>query len=467
MRHARHILLVDADTELARLLAFVLDDLGELTVAHSFQEAELAIRAQPPDVLVTSFALPDASGLAIMHLARSQQKIAVPVLLIDAKPVPGNSARAFDGGADEYLAQPLDVDELKVRLRALLRLRSDAVELADRNEQLEQANWRANTLLRSSEAVNGLGEQVSVLQSALGVLPVLFAADRVSVWLEHDLPSGQDDWGMEAVPNGHPRPITRSRGQAFAALSHEVGRDLAMIDDPATFIGLDLASELGCTHFITSRIQRRETHIGSLFIGFLRRPEFRPGTEEVVRGVSNQLAIAIENARLYEQLHAAALTDSTTGFHNMRYFRMTLETELLRSKRLGQPLSVLMMDLDNFKNYNDMFGHQAGDEALRQFGNFVRADLRRYDVFARYGGDEFIALLPATGPVLARTIADRLQLRIGETIATVRDGIEVRLSCSVGSASYPADGTGVDSLVRAADDAHYAVKRLHQAERTA
>jgi diguanylate cyclase (GGDEF)-like protein len=145
----------------------------------------------------------------------------------------------------------------------------------------------------------------------------------------------------------------------------------------------------------------------------------------------------------------------------MRYFQGALEAEIERCKRRHEPMSLLMMDLDKFKQYNDDYGHPIGDEALRRFGQMIREQLRPYDTLARYGGDEFIVLLPATNAAWARHVAERLHQYVAEAPVQLSEGITLHFSCSIGVATYPLHGRTPNELVRSADDALYAAKRTN------
>jgi diguanylate cyclase (GGDEF)-like protein len=154
------------------------------------------------------------------------------------------------------------------------------------------------------------------------------------------------------------------------------------------------------------------------------------------------------------ELERLSLTDALTGLANHRLLMQRLEEETHRYHRHGRPFSVLMIDVDNFKAFNDRFGHPAGDEVLRQVATFLRAVTRQTDCVARNGGDEFCVLLPET----ASTDVSRLADRIRERIRMARfpgDGITL----SIGAAALPTDGLTADSVLAAADDALYEAKR--------
>jgi diguanylate cyclase (GGDEF)-like protein len=153
-------------------------------------------------------------------------------------------------------------------------------------------------------------------------------------------------------------------------------------------------------------------------------------------------------------LRADAMTDPLTGLANYRSFSQTLERELERSRRYALPLSLITVDLDHLKSINDQHGHEAGNDAIRLAGRVLTGAVRKFEVVARQGGDEFAVILPSTAAAAARRLADRLRAEIG---AQKLHG--VRLSASVGVASW--DGISWDpvALVKASDEALYRAKR--------
>ncbi|HSQ24794.1 MAG TPA: diguanylate cyclase [Pyrinomonadaceae bacterium] len=175
----------------------------------------------------------------------------------------------------------------------------------------------------------------------------------------------------------------------------------------------------------------------------------------LLRTVADQVAVAVNHAGLFAQIQQQALTDPLTGCYNRRSFEMQLDKDLLMAKRVQQPLSLIMLDLDRFKHLNDSAGHDAGDAALRQLADCFRRELRAADSAARFGGDEFALILPRVHEDGALCVAERLRLRIEE--------IEIpgfgNLTTSIGIASFPVHGDTLTELFRAADGALYAAKR--------
>ena len=175
----------------------------------------------------------------------------------------------------------------------------------------------------------------------------------------------------------------------------------------------------------------------------------------LLRTVANQAAVAVNHASLFAQIQQQALTDALTGCYNRRSFEMQLDREMLVAKRQHQPLSLIMLDLDRFKQLNDSAGHDAGDDALRKLAECFKQELRGVDSAARFGGDEFAVILPNSYVEGAQIVAERLRERI-EQIHIKAFG---NLSASIGIATFPAHGSSRSELVVAADAALYSAKR--------
>jgi diguanylate cyclase (GGDEF)-like protein len=179
--------------------------------------------------------------------------------------------------------------------------------------------------------------------------------------------------------------------------------------------------------------------------------------EQLAVTVAEDMALALANLRLRETLRSQAIRDPLTGLFNRRYMEETLDRELKRSTRTGSPIAVIMMDLDHFKDYNDTFGHNAGDELLSALGNLVKSEIRGEDIACRYGGEEFLLIIPGTSMEVGMERAELLRLAVKEM--HVHQGGLKPITLSLGVAVYPIHGgTGLD-LILAADAALYQAKR--------
>jgi diguanylate cyclase (GGDEF)-like protein len=186
---------------------------------------------------------------------------------------------------------------------------------------------------------------------------------------------------------------------------------------------------------------------------------FSEGEIAVYGTMAGQAAVALQNVQLLRHLRAAADVDQVTGVNNHRYLQERLTQEVARSARSRSPLSVLMIDLDGFKAINDAHGHADGDRVLRNVAAGLRLAVRANDIVARYGGDEFVVLMPDTDLTAAHLVAERVVAGVRGQRHQLADGTEGSVACSAGLALYPDDGRTATRLLRAADAAMYRVKR--------
>lgn len=240
--------------------------------------------------------------------------------------------------------------------------------------------------------------------------------------------------------------VMTHRSEFVSANLREDGRILPESD--GTAIGLPLAG--------------RGSRAAAL-VGLDRRPSARPprfaaGVQPLLESLLGVMALALDHALLLRQAEALSVTDDLTGLHNSRFLRDALHREAKRAIRYGRPLSVLFVDLDGFKTVNDTHGHLCGSRAIVEAATLIRACARESDIAARYGGDEFVVVLPDTPAEGAVVVARRVRDRLAAFPFLQSLHLDVRLTASVGIATLPDVTLVPEDLLRAADEAMYRVK---------
>jgi diguanylate cyclase (GGDEF)-like protein len=189
---------------------------------------------------------------------------------------------------------------------------------------------------------------------------------------------------------------------------------------------------------------------------------YTPDHRRLMLQVAAQAAPVVANAVIFEQTQEQSLTDPLTGLANRRSMERHLAQELARAHRHRQSLSVLLLDMDRFKEINDSFGHQAGDRALREVAQTLRAALREYDLCARFAGDEFVMILSDTDLDQAERRRTEIQAAVAALAFEPEPGHPVALNISAGAASYPGDGADAETLVAVADRRMYQDKAVRK-----
>lgn len=179
---------------------------------------------------------------------------------------------------------------------------------------------------------------------------------------------------------------------------------------------------------------------------------------ELLSKLAGHVAIAIEKIKLQQKLEDLAVTDDLTNLFNTRYLHRSIESEIARSERYGLSVSLIFMDIDHFKDINDNFGHLVGSKLLVEVGQILIRELRNIDIVARYGGDEFVLVLPQTSLSNAINIAERLRKAIAKAPFLSSEGLSLKLTASFGVAAYPDSAKSKEELLRLADESMYRVK---------
>jgi diguanylate cyclase (GGDEF)-like protein len=182
--------------------------------------------------------------------------------------------------------------------------------------------------------------------------------------------------------------------------------------------------------------------------------------------VAPLLATALDNLRRFNRAEELSITDSLTGVYNYRYLRSALDKEVARARRFGEKFSIIMLDVDHLKDYNDLHGHLRGSEVLRRLAQLVLAQLRGADVVAKYGGDEFVVILPQTDRAGAGILAERIRSAI-EQHEFPGESESAKITSSMGIAQFPEDGESTRDLLDVADGALYQAKRTGRNKVTA
>ena len=442
---ARVLVVDDILSNVKLLEAKLTAEYFEVVTAFSGEQALARIGTEAPDIVLLDVMMPGMDGFEVCRRIKSNPKTAhVPVVMVTALDQPSDRVTGLDAGADDFLTKPVDDTALFARVRSLVRLKTMTDELRMREETGQNMG-----LVDSGE-------------SAVDADPsgrILIVEDRPEslAWFRAGLEPKNE---ISDVAN-FDEALIRTRGGDFDLIVVSLG--------VRAFDGLRL-----CSH-LRSLPEARNTPVlvlvsegetrklaQALDMGvndYLMRPIDR---NELLARVRTQLKKKRYSDRLRHNIQLSlemAITDQLTGLHNRRYMARHLDT-LMKNAVPSKPISFLVIDIDYFKAVNDTYGHEAGDEVLREFAGRVSANVRGIDLACRYGGEEFVVVMPDTDKNFAYSVAERLRQSVEATqfpITSAPDGI--RVTVSIGIACSLGGQDTAEGLLRRADQALYRAKR--------
>jgi diguanylate cyclase (GGDEF)-like protein len=334
-------------------------------------------------------------------------------------------------------------------------LYADSRRKAEEFEALYQLSQTMSSTFNLQDILTRISQTVSALLHAQAMSLMLLSQDGRTLSTVAGYNLSED--ALQAVET------VRSRQESSPSLiAVREKRPVAIADlsiDTAYVPWLQKARERGYRSFLAIPLIAQDRALGCMNLYLTDGHEFDADEIQLLSTFASQAAISIENARLFEETRQLAITDELTGLANHRQFYNQLAREFRRAQRYRRPLTLLMLDLDHFKEYNDRFGHLAGDQALREIGEVLRRNARDVDILARYGGEEFAIILPETDLERAIIQAERTRVAIASHAFRGKDSSpKGDLTVSVGVAALTPGMRKIEELVHDADQALYRAK---------
>ena len=422
------ILVVDDTPANSKLLDVRLTaEYYEVLTARSGLEALLLCAERPVDLVLLDVMMPGLDGFETCRRFKSDPVLQhIPIVMVTALDQPADRVRGLEAGADDFLTKPVDETALFARVRSLTRLKQVVDELRQRADATASLGIADHTTATNGET--GLGGRILVVDDRPSSL------ERIARSLSglHTLDSEPDPQAAmaRAAEGGYDLAIISLGLQQFDALrlcsqlrSHERTRILPILmiadleDGPRVLRGLDMGA-----------------------IDYLLRPVDR---NELLPRVRTQIKRKrySDNLRMLLQTSIQmAVVDPLTGLNNRRYLENHLKSLLMTAASRGNPLSLMILDIDHFKSVNDTYGHDSGDEVLRAFAERVKKTIRTGDILCRLGGEEFIVVLPETNIELAELIAERVRFAVAQRAFPIERGARaITVTVSIGIADRGAD----------------------------
>jgi two-component system cell cycle response regulator len=444
---ARVLVVDDVPANLKLLEARLSAEYFEVVTASSGYEALQICERSQCDIVLLDVMMPGMDGFEVARrLKASPATHHIPIIMITALDQPSDRVRGLDAGADEFLTKPVNDIALIARVRSLVRLKMVIDELRMRAvttseigvadhafEAANDAGLNARILIvdertSSNERIAGILGRQHTVEIEESPNEALFRAAEGNFDL---LMLALDFHGFDGLRLiGQVRSLERTRHIPILLLT-DPGADARLLR------GLDL----GANDYVL-----RATDPNELFARVRSQVRRKRYADRLRDNVQYSMELAI--------------TDPLTGLFNRRYMETHVGTLVHRSASRGKPLSVLILDIDFFKSINDTFGHDAGDEVLREFADRLKKSIRGIDLACRYGGEEFVVVMPDTDLGVATLVGERIRRRVaGEPFPIGQGDRQIEVTISVGIASRLGPSDEAAQILKRADEALYRAKR--------
>ncbi len=458
----RRILIVEDDLVSKTMLEDVLRAHDyEVRHARDGMEGLQIVKSWVPSLILLDLVMPGMDGFMVCESLRKMDFHTRPsVIVISAKDDKETIAEALMKGADDFIVKPVDDLELLARIRAQLRIREFYKETEEDKRNLETILDITNAItatLDTTEVLDIIVKKVAEVTSALRCSIVLIVKrEEGYVLASHENPAAKN---LKLDLSKYPEIQEVIKTKSPLAVS-----DLAR--DPIMESARDLVKGLKNTSALIVPIVFNDEVLGTLILRTRRKGGgFSQKEIKFCQIVANSSYHAIKNARLFEKvlkekehLRELAITDQLTNLYNHNFFYNRLEEEFERAVRYRIPLSLIIMDVDDFKRINDNYGHRVGDTVLKEIASTIKNVVRKTDIVARYGGEEFAIILPYTTLHGAVEEAERIRDRVEKS--TYGGLSSERITLSIGVATCPHKDIALSGdLVNMADNALYRAKK--------
>ncbi|MDB5733835.1 MAG: response regulator receiver modulated diguanylate cyclase [Alphaproteobacteria bacterium] len=443
---ARVLVVDDILSNVKLLEAKLTAEYFEVITAFNGLECLARMAESIPDIVLLDVMMPGMDGFEVCRRIKSNPRTAhVPVVMVTALDQPSDRVAGLEAGADDFLTKPVDDSALFARVRSLVRLKMMTDEL-----RMRESTGQGMGLIDPAETMieNNLSGRILVIEDR---------AESVA-WFASALAPQNEVSSADTFEEA----LVRVKGGDYDLIVVSLGM--------RGFDGLRLCSQLRSLPegrhvpilvVVSDGDRRKLTQALEMGVNdYLTRPVDK---NELVARVRTQLRKKRYADRLRHNVQLSlemAITDQLTGLHNRRYMSRHLDTLMSNAKKGDRPLAFVIMDIDYFKQVNDTYGHDIGDEVLKEFAGRIAANTRGIDLACRYGGEEFVVAMPDTDIAFATNIAERLRQSIETTpIKISRAPGQLNITISIGIARCEGASDTAETLLHRADQALYRAKR--------
>lgn len=444
---ARVLVVDDVPANVKLLEARLSAEYFDVVTAMNGKEAVAICERAECDLVLLDVMMPDMDGFEVCRLLKTNPATHhIPIVMVTALDQPSDRVRGLEAGADDFLTKPIPEVALIARVRSLARLKMVTDEL--RMRALTSREIGIQSPEREAVADGGRGGRVLLVDDR----PASY--ERIAVMLreEHevDVEADPNEALFHGAEGNYDLMIVSLGLENFDALrlcsqvrSLDRTRNLPIlaITDAENSARMVRGLEIGVNDFLVRPIEKNE---------MLARARIQVRKRRYTERLRDNVQMSIE----------MAITDALTGLFNRRYMESHLGTLVEQAVNRCKPLSVLVLDIDYFKSINDTHGHDAGDDVLREFALRIKKSIRGIDLACRYGGEEFVVVMPETDMAVAAMVAERLRRRIAtEPFAIQQGSRNLTVTISIGIAALGGKADSAAAVLKRADQALYRAKR--------
>ncbi|MBJ6986202.1 MULTISPECIES: PleD family two-component system response regulator [unclassified Devosia] len=442
---ARVLIVDDIPTNVKLLEARLLAEYYDVVTANSGAKALAICQEQDIDIVLLDVMMPEMDGFEVCRRLKADPKTQhVPVLMITALDQTSDRVQGLDAGADDFLSKPVDDTQLLARVKSLVRLKSLTDELRARAQTSQQI--AAEDALQAMNSISAKDGSILIVDTdrrhAERIAGYLQAEHRVEILTEpmdavFQVAGGSYELALVSMSLkdfdplrvcSQIRTVDQARGLPIILMADEA-------DKPKVVRGLDL----GINDYISRPVERSE------LMARVRTQIRRQRYADVLRdSVNSTIALAI--------------TDELTGLYNRRYFDRHMSLVMAKSLEQERDVAVMILDIDHFKSVNDNYGHDVGDAVIREFAARLRRNLRGVDMACRFGGEEFLVLMPDTDVRVAELVAERVREAVADRPFEVGLSRPISITISIGMALYENMDDTPEVIIKRADVALYRAK---------
>ena len=444
------ILVVEDDSFFREVFSDLLREEGyEVDAAASGEEAIEKLRGRDYQVVVTDLVMQGINGLDLLAIVKHRDP-AIEVIMVTGHANIETAIFALKTGARDYLVKPINHDELKHAVGLCVEQR----RLLDENQGLKS---QIKLFQVSQNIANCL--DLDRLNSLVidGILKEMGVTRGLIYYVD-----GIDNLVLKEA-RGFSEVVGNNIGKAILAdarLFEEATERCVLLEAVPPYEKIGGGDDVKDLRQAMLLAIRSKSHLHGCLVLF-NEPEkdLRDQiNQESLNFLLDQSQLAYENASRYHTARNLLYIDELTGLFNYRYLELALERDIKRAERYGSSLSVIFLDLDDFKKVNDVHGHLVGSKVLRDAGALLKKSVREVDTVIRYGGDEYTVILIETGLHDAATVAERIRSNLSNQVFLAEEGLNIRITASIGFACFPEDTKSKVELLEFADQAMYSGK---------